>query len=56
MLINELLTLMDRETEMLTEENNHSASILMRAGAAMIRKLAADASKGAIPPMPPPRN
>lgn len=39
MLINELLTLMDREAEMLAEENNHSAAALMRCGAAKIREL-----------------
>lgn len=40
MLLNELLTLMDREIELLTADNNHSAAALMAAGAARIRILA----------------
>lgn len=40
MLINELLTLMDREVDLLTADNNHSAAALMAAGAARIRILA----------------
>lgn len=40
MIINDLLTLMDREANMLTDDNNHSAAAIMRAAAAKIRVLA----------------
>lgn len=55
MRLTELLTLMDREADLLAAENNHSASILMRAGAEKIREMAAFNEKGGTPPLPPPR-
>lgn len=41
---NDLLTLLDREAEILTSENNHSAAALMRAAAVEIRSIAASAA------------
>lgn len=40
MTINDLLALMDREAQTLTDENNHSAAAIMREAAAKIRGLA----------------